>query len=157
CVAPARCYTPAATRQGPRREVRPGCLLLCRQGAMVATFWLLGCVLAPAQAAMPRPAAVRGADCVLVPRLARSQGLYCRGTFTEEDTGLQVQFLRASRIETRVFVLDTPPRGADLAVLTTLQSRAPRSTPNVRIEAGASASRLERLGLDLQGKLSAGP
>jgi peroxiredoxin len=140
---------------------------------MVATFWLLGCVLASAQAparpmAPPSSTAVRG-DWVLTPRLARGQELIYRGTFTEQaGTGLgggstpapptRVQFQRAYRFETRFFVLDNPPRGVRLAAFSTLQDRTARpAKAGVRVEPVSSSVRLERIELDLQGKVQADP
>jgi peroxiredoxin len=128
---------------------------------MVATLYLLGCVLASGQVAPhPGPAAqVARGDWVLMPRLSRSQELVYRGTFTEEASGPRVQFNRAYRLETRLFVLETPPRGADVAVLTTLQARPPRNGPPVSAPARPapvlSSARLERLQIDLQGKVTA--
>ncbi len=139
---------------------------------MVATFWLLGFVLAPAQAVnrpmSPSAAAVRG-DWVLTPRLARGQELVYRGTFTEQagegvgkvrpaTPGAQVQFQRAYRFETRFFVLDAPPRGVRLAAYTTLQDRAASAIKSgIRVEPISSSVRLERVTVDLQGKVQADP
>jgi peroxiredoxin len=126
---------------------------------MVATFWLLGWVLAPAQTInRPAPAmtsaAVKG-DWVLTPRLVRGQELVYRGTFTEEASGSRVQFQRAYRFEARYFVLETPPRGIEVAAMTVLNAREPRSSsPHVRVETGSSAVRIERITVDLQGKVS---
>jgi peroxiredoxin len=137
---------------------------------MLATFWLLGLVLGPAQAAN-RPASVTPTDAasqasaskaarsewVLMPRLTRGQELVYRGTFTEQATGTQVQFNRDYRFETRFFVLETPPRGVNLAALTRLQVRVPAvTTPRVR-DGVSSAVRLERLRLDLSGRVLAEP
>jgi peroxiredoxin len=131
---------------------------------MLATFWLLGLVLGPAQAnrfsatpgSDPRAGTARSlrGDWVLTPRLARGQELVYRGTFSEQASGTRVQFQRDYRFETRFFVLDTPPRGADLAALTTLQVRRPSGpAPTVR-ESSAAAVRLERLHLELSGRVS---
>ncbi len=120
---------------------------------MLATFWLLGLVLGPAQAnrASFGPA-VRG-DWVLAPRLARGQELVYRGTFTEQASGTRVQFQRDYRFEARYFVLDARPRGAHLAALTLLQTKKPAGvaapgTPS------ASAVRLERVWLELSGRVA---
>jgi peroxiredoxin len=138
---------------------------------MVATFWLLGCVLATAQApARPAPTGtvVRG-DWVLTPRLGRGQELTYRGSYTEQaGTGLgggnipapssRVQFQRAYRFETRYFVLDNPPRGVRMAAFTVLQDRTARPLKTgVRVEPISSSVRLERLDIDLQGKVQADP
>ena len=95
---------------------------------MTATLCLLGCLLAPAQTP-DRPApAVRG-EWAVAPHLGKAQELVYRGSFTEEADGAGVQFNRAFRIESRVFVLETPPKGADVAFLTILKSR---ETPEQR-------------------------
>jgi peroxiredoxin len=126
---------------------------------MVATFWLLGCVLVPAQA-MPKtpprsaPPAYSG-DWVLTPRLARGQEVVYRGSFSEQATGMRVQFQRAYRFETRFFVLDTPPRSVRLAAFTTMQDRTATRPMGVRTEPISSSVRLERIELDLQGKILA--
>jgi peroxiredoxin len=128
---------------------------------MVATFWLLGWVLTPAQTPqrpMPSspPSAVRTADVVLTPRLVRGQELVYRGSYTEESVGTSVQFQRAYRLENRFFVLETPPRGADLAVLTLLHSKSPRpAARGIVKDPPPSSVRLERLQLGLQGQLTA--
>jgi hypothetical protein len=117
---------------------------------MVPTVWLLGCVLAPAQ----MPARPTVSDWVLVPRLSRTQELVYRGSFTEEARGPRVQFNRAYRLETRLFLLGTPPRGFDVALLTILKARTPAPAVRVRVEPVSSSVRLERLRVDLQGKVS---
>lgn len=127
---------------------------------MVATFWLLGCVLAPAQTPIrPMPVAsapaLRSNEWVLTPRLGRGQELVYRGTYTEEASGRGTQFQRGYRFETRYFVLETPPRGTDLAVLTSLHCReAPPANQGGRAESGVTSIRLERVQVDLQGKVS---
>lgn len=123
---------------------------------MAPTLWLLGWVLATAQMpgpvppSSPPPVAVSATDWVLAPRLGRSQELVYRGTFQEKATGPGVEFDRSYRIESRLFVLDTPTRGYDVAVLTTLHALAPREPIT---KAGACSVRLERLAVDLQGKV----
>jgi hypothetical protein len=123
---------------------------------MAATLYLIGCVLATGQA--PTTPAVRG-DWVLVPRLGRGLELVYRGTYSEEGHGGHLQFNRNYRIESRVFVLDTPPRGADVALLTIFRHRdapaaggAPGSTPPA--ETAITSVRLERGFVDLQGRLT---
>jgi peroxiredoxin len=125
---------------------------------MVATIWLLGWILAPAQG-FPRPTPpARGGDQVLTPRLGRGQELVYRGTFSEQAAGARVQFQRAYRFETRCFVLDTPPRGVQLAVFTALQSRTGRPAPRgVRVEPISTSVRLERVLIDLQGRVVSDP
>lgn len=122
---------------------------------MVATFWLLGWLLAPAQA-QARPAVAIRSDWVLTPRLGRGQELVYRGTYSAEATGGRVEFTRGYRVESRYFVLDTPPRGVDLAAMTTL-----RNYVNLPIGAKqdqiASSLRLERVSVDLQGRVTGPP
>jgi peroxiredoxin len=120
---------------------------------MATTLYLLGCLLIPCQ---PK-ALARGGDWLLVPRLQRSQELVYRGTFREEGRGGRVQFSRSYRLETRILVLDTPPNGADVAVLTLLKHRSSggaEATP-LSSEAALVSVRLERLHVDLQGKITA--
>jgi len=122
---------------------------------MVATVWLLGCVLASGQAAtrpVPPPAAARPIGWSLAPQLGRGQELVYRGTFTEKATGSQVQFQREHRLEARFFVLDAPARGLDLAALTTVQVKQPPLPGGARREPLAASVRLERLFVDLQGQ-----
>jgi peroxiredoxin len=124
---------------------------------MLATFWLLGLVLGASQTARPAPTtppAVR-ADWVLTPRLVRGQELVYRGTFDEQATGSRVQFQRGYRFEARYFVLGTPSSGVDLVALTSLRERTPAAS--TAQPAAATAVRLEKLRLDLAGKVSAEP
>lgn len=120
---------------------------------MTATFWLLSCVLATAQPAKPVTTVPKG-DWALTPRLARGQELVYRGTYTEQANSSRVQFVRNYRLETRIFVLDTPPRSSDLAVMTSLtDSQAPAIKPAQRAESVLRGVQLERLTLDLQGRV----
>jgi peroxiredoxin len=121
---------------------------------MVATLYLLGCVLVPGQASRP---AVAAGDWLLVPRLSRSQEMVYRGSFSEEGRGGRVQFGRTYRIETRLFVLDTPPTGAEVGVLTVLWHRPSTGEPPSRGEGPTASVRLERVRVDLQGKVAADP
>jgi peroxiredoxin len=92
---------------------------------------------------------------VLVPHFVVGQELTYRGTIAEEATGQGVQFNRNYRLEVRVFVLGTPPSGAELAFLTLLRlndNRGERVT-----EAEPSSVRLELVHADLQGRISAPP
>jgi peroxiredoxin len=130
---------------------------------MAAILYLLGCTLLPGQtmakpSSPPRVGAGHvwnsSGDLVLMPRLSRGQELIYRGTFREEGRDAGVQFDRAYRLETRLLVLDTPPRGAEVAVLTLLKHRpANGATPSERDSAPVSV-RLERAFIDLQGKIS---
>jgi peroxiredoxin len=142
---------------------------------MAATLYLLGCLLIPAQkpplGALTQPRSPghvlssSGGDWLLVPRLHRSQELVYHGTFTEEGRGGRVQFSRSYRLETRILVLDTPPNGADLAVLTLLKHRSSRGAAGIPVAnppvlSGDSALvsvRLERMHVNLQGKISSDP
>lgn len=141
---------------------------------MAATLYLLGCILIPAQTMPPlnkpaapareRPLSSLGGDWLLMPRLSRSQELVYSGTFTEEGRGGRVQFGRSYRLETRILVLDTPPGGADVAVLTLLKHRssspppaASASQPAMSGDAALVSVRLERMHVDLQGKITAEP
>jgi hypothetical protein len=122
---------------------------------MAATLYLIGCVLATGQA--PAAPAARG-DWVVVPRLSRGLELVYHGTYTEEGRGGHMQFSRNYRIETRVFVLDTPPRGADVVLLTVLKHRDPAANAPgapAAAEAAVGSVRLERAFVDLQGRLTA--
>jgi peroxiredoxin len=94
-----------------------------------------------------------------VPRLYRAQELLYRGSFTEEYFDSRVRLNRAYRLEARVFVLDTPPRGLDVALLTILKSSDPnhRAAPTVSAGPAGGSVRLERARVDLQGKVSADP
>ena len=114
---------------------------------MFSTLCLLSCVVAPAQAP-------ERSEWLLTPRLGRAQELVYRGTFTEEALGGGVQLSRAYRLETRAFVLDTPAKGTDLALLTVVKPREGRGDGPAP---PPSSVRLELARLDLQGKLSAGP
>src|SRR5438445_6648927 len=91
---------------------------------MSATLFLLGSVLVAGQTAdRPPPPAARGGDWLVLTRLNRGQELVYRGTFTEESSGGRVQFNQAARFESRLFVLDAPPRGAEVAFLTLFKPR----------------------------------
>jgi peroxiredoxin len=132
---------------------------------MAATLCLLGCMLIPGQtttrlytplaSTSGRGAAVFSGDSLLVPRLRRAQELVYRGTFTEEGHGSRVQFSRTYRLETRIFVLDTPPKGADLAVLTLLKHRSATGELIAGGDSSPVSVRLERVRVDLQGKITA--
>src|SRR5262249_37306253 len=69
-------------------------------------------------------------------------------------SGARVQFNRNYKMETRIFVLETPPRGAAVALFTTLQGE--QTAPSaVRAPAPFGSVRLEGAFVNLQGKLSA--
>jgi hypothetical protein len=113
---------------------------------MVSTLCLLTCALAVGQAP--------DREWLLVPQLARGQELVYSGTFSEEDLGPGVQLVRAFRVDTTVLVLDVDAQKYNLAFLTTVTSKTPRSAgePNT---AGLTPSsvRLEVLAMDRQGRL----
>jgi peroxiredoxin len=127
---------------------------------MVATLCLIGCVLAPAQPP-DRPWPVAGAgDRLLGPRLGAAQEFTYRGTYDEEGGVSRVRFSRSYRIDTRIFVLDTPPGGADVALLTVLRPRDSHAGtgPNgVSGESAVSSARLAVARVDLQGRVSPEP
>jgi hypothetical protein len=113
----------------------------------MGTLCLLGCVLAVAQlppAGVGRAAA--NGEWLLTPRLNEAQELVYRGTFSESACG-NVQFSREYRLENRVFVLESSPRGLDVAILTVLKEpRAP--------QAAGHGARLERVQVDAQGRVT---
>jgi peroxiredoxin len=143
---------------------------------MVATLCLFSCVLATAQpadrppvgpppAALPQnPPAVplsprlgegSNREWQLGPKLGRAQELVYRGSFSEEALGSGVQFNRAYRVESRVFILDATNRGLETAFFTVLKQRG---GPNERSEDTAPSSvRLELGRVDGQGRLEADP
>ena len=123
---------------------------------MTASLALLGCLLAPAQTPeRPAASAARASEWVIVPRLSKAQELVYRGTFTEEATGGSVQFNRTFRLESRIFVLDTPSKGAEVAFLTVLKSREAHS--DAAKGAAAESVRLDLAHVDLQGVVTAEP
>ena len=142
---------------------------------MVTTLCLLGCVLATAQPVLPSgperplPPVAAAGEWLLTPHLGDAQELVYRGTFTETSFG-NVQFSRAYRLENRVFVLEVTPRGLDVAILTRLLDRPasgigafrpPGGVPKRSLgtsgkdELSASSTRLERVLVDAQGRLTA--
>ncbi len=129
---------------------------------MIATLYLLGCVLAPAQTPpqpLPPPPTTAPAmpgDARLQPRLSRSQELVYRGTYGEENLGDKTQFTRSYRVETRVFVLDTTAKETELAFFTVLKYKDARpAEPAGHAETTAASVRLERVRVDLLGKSGA--
>jgi peroxiredoxin len=99
----------------------------------------------------------RNGEWLIAPHLSKAQELAYRGTFTEEANGGSVQFNRAFRIETRVFVLDTPAQGADVAFMTILKVREPQPNAPPAIDAPAESVRLELAHVDAQGGVTADP
>lgn len=116
---------------------------------MVATIWLLGLVLAPAQLARPTPPVSGPAsEGALSPRFERGGEMVYRGTFTEQAVDLRVRFQRSFRIEARLLVLDAQPRHTDLAAMTIFKDRGPTATG-----ATATAVRLEKVRVDGTGQV----
>jgi hypothetical protein len=76
------------------------------------------------------------------PRLSRGQELVYRGIYRESSAGNSVRCERSYLLESRVFVLDSSPRGLDVALLTVLRPKAPNSAPD--LESAAVSVRLER-------------
>ncbi|HVS35559.1 MAG TPA: redoxin domain-containing protein [Gemmataceae bacterium] len=137
---------------------------------MTATLYLIGCLLAPAQAPVSplpqpgengkaeRPAPAFRGEWAVAPHLTKAQELVYRGTFTEEADGAGVQFNRNFRLETRVFVMDASAKGADAAFFTVLKSRdAQANVPAGGAEPAAESVRLELAHVDLQGDVTADP
>jgi hypothetical protein len=115
---------------------------------MVMTLCLVSCVLATAQPG-------DHSEWLLIPRMGKGQELVYRGSYAEEAAGnIGVQFGRTYKFECRVLVLDTYPKGADLALWTVLRT----ADKGERTEdAPCFSARLELAKVDLQGKLSADP
>jgi peroxiredoxin len=111
---------------------------------MPATLYLFACALATAQ-----PAPAPSAEWHIQPHLVRGQELLYHGTFTQQDEGPGVRFQQSVRMETRVFVLDTEPRGtAEVAFFTILKGQA---APGEKVE--PSAIRLETAKVETNGRL----
>src|SRR5260370_16340766 len=117
---------------------------------MLASWYFLGCVLAPAQGQRP-------ADARFQPHLARSQELVYRGTYGEDNVGERRKSSRSYRVETRVFVLDTNAKESELAFFTVLKNKDGKSAEPASVpgEPTAVSLRLERVHVDPLGKLSA--
>src|SRR5579885_3846687 len=115
---------------------------------MRATLFLLGSLLVAGQTTNRTPPA-RGSDWLILTHLNRGQELVYRGTFTEESACGRVQFSRAARFESRLFVLDAPSRGAEVAFLTVFKPKEAQGGTAAPISV-----RLERATVDLQGKLT---
>lgn len=111
---------------------------------MVATICLIACSLTSAQAA--------GTNWLLTPRLNRALELVYRGSYTEEASGQAVQFTRHYRIESRIFVVDSTPLGADLMLFTVLKTRTPLGADAK--ETAATSVRLEPARLNARGRLA---
>jgi hypothetical protein len=117
---------------------------------MLATLCVCCCVLATAQTA-------DRSEWQLAPRLGRAQELVYRGSFTEEAFGSGVQFSRTYRLETRALVLEAPPQGLEVALLTVFKLQ-PAGGPRVGSppgeDTGVCAARLELARVDAQGRVT---
>jgi peroxiredoxin len=111
---------------------------------MVATICLFTCALVTAQSA-------DRSEWLLTPRLSRGQELVYEGTFKEEIIGRNTRFNRSYRLETTVFILDTPPGGYNAALVTVLEMRA--LSQRVQVVTPCSV-RLELARVNLQGQVS---
>lgn len=124
---------------------------------MLATLCLIGCALAPAQLPDRPPPPPGAGDRLIGPRLGKAQEFAYHGTYDEEGGVNRVRFSRSYRFDSRIFVLDTPPNGADVAFLTTLKPRdhRPGSAPPAGFsgESALSSARLELARVDLQGRV----
>src|SRR6516164_6227108 len=123
---------------------------------MIATLYLLGCVLAPAQTppqplSSPPATTAKLGDSRIQPRLPRSMELVYRGTYGEENIGDKTRYTRGYRIESRVFVLDSNAKETELAVYTVLKPKESAATEQV------VSVRLERVHIDLLGKALSDP
>jgi peroxiredoxin len=121
---------------------------------MVATLFLWGCVLATGQT-------TERAQWLLGPRLSRGQEIVYSGSFSEESNNKGVRFSSAYRLENRLLILESGPRGADVAVQTVVRLRAlPGGKTGVAAAgtgAESSSARLETVKVDPQGRLTALP
>jgi hypothetical protein len=118
---------------------------------MAASLCVLTCALLAGQPA-------GGFDWLAVPRLRLGQELVYTGAVTEEFTGASVQCSRSYRLDSRVFVLETPEHGTDVALLTGLILRNPRPADDPAAARPEAASvRLELAHVDPRGRLSGPP
>lgn len=113
---------------------------------MAPTIYLLAYTLIAGQAA-PTDAA----DWQLSPNLVRGQELVFRGTYVEEAKNPGVQFSNNYLLESRVFVLETPPEGPDVAILTIWKGRPSHPSPNGELE--ACSVQLLRARIDKDGRV----
>jgi hypothetical protein len=114
---------------------------------MDGTVWLLGCSLLLAQAPDRQ-------EWQLTPRLGRGHELLYRGSFDEEVTGRGTRFKRTYRTETRVFILETPAQGYDVAFLTLVKGQS--AGVDKQDAPPPTAVRLELARVDLQGRITPG-
>jgi hypothetical protein len=111
---------------------------------MIATLCIAGCVLVTGQAEQ-RP------TWLLTPHLSRGQEfVYERGLYTEESLG-RIQCKRSYRVDSRLFVLESSPRGAQLAMLTIV--RPPEEEKSGGHDGTPVSVRLELVTTDPQGRV----
>jgi peroxiredoxin len=113
---------------------------------MVPNICLVTCALLMGQAS-------DRSEWLVLPRLDLGQELVYRGSFAEEALGRGVHFSRSYRLETRAFVLDTPPGGLDVAFYTVYKPRTSRAEQGE--EATPVSIRLESARVTSQGRLKA--
>src|SRR5947209_9495024 len=112
---------------------------------MVTPLCCLVCALATAQAGGP-------SQWLILPRLERGQELVYRGSYTEEAAGRGIQYSRSYRLETRIFVLRTPPQGLGVALYTVLT--LPHLPTEQAPDAVPCSGRLELAHVDLQSQVT---
>jgi peroxiredoxin len=113
----------------------------------------MGCMLVPAQ----QPGATRSGEALFGPRLTRAEEFVYHGTYEEESLNNRVRFCRSYRLDSRLFVLDTVPVGAEVAVLTVLKPRDARSVAlpaGISTASAVSSARLEIVRVDLRGHVT---
>ncbi len=137
---------------------------------MVTSLCLISCAMVLLQSgAQPAPLAPmsvpsrqasgggRGTgEWVLTPRLNRAQELLYRGTFDERSVGGSVQYNREYRLETRLFVLDTPVGNVgnlEVGLFTVLRDRTIGGKPGISTDPVSHSVRLERVQIDPVGRL----
>jgi peroxiredoxin len=89
-------------------------------------------------------------DAVPVPKLDKGLEITWRGTFSEAILRPNVRAFRSYEVETRLFVWDASPKGADAALLTSIKLK-----PDIKPAVPPSAIvRLELVRIDPHGKIS---
>ncbi|CAN5296912.1 hypothetical protein BH10PLA2_BH10PLA2_06200 [soil metagenome] len=111
---------------------------------MVANLLFLTCAFLGAQ----EPATGQTQNLL---RLELGHELVYRGQFLEESLNNPVQFRRSYTIEARILVLDSGPKGLDLAFLTTVKKVA---SPGDQRDPGACSVRLELGQVDPTGRVT---
>jgi peroxiredoxin len=103
---------------------------------------------------MPLPVTPRAQTWTVRPQLPNGLELVYAGTFKEDATG-SVQFSRAYRFDTRVFVLEARPNAVEAAVFTVLRLRD--LAKPVGAESPISSARLERIVVGDHNQITASP